>query len=150
MTRISKKMRWLMDHLHYDGDDCLVWPFAHDAKGRGRIKVDGKCHNASRHMCKMAHGEPPREGLCAAHSCGRGHMGCVNPKHLRWATLLENAADMVAHGTAQVGENNARAKLTRIQAEAIKLDERSHRIIAREYSVHKSLVGHIKQGRAWA
>lgn len=48
-----------------------------------------------RHMCKLKNGDPPTPDHEAAHSCGNGKHGCINPNHLRWATDAENMADTV-------------------------------------------------------
>jgi AraC-like DNA-binding protein len=50
-------------------------------------------------LCEHANGPPPSPEHQAAHSCGRGRQGCVNPQHLRWATYIENQADIIKHGT---------------------------------------------------
>ncbi|WP_425339241.1 hypothetical protein [Methylorubrum extorquens] len=54
-------------------------------------------------MCALVHGPAPSEKHQVAHSCGKGHTGCVSPKHLRWATPLENANDKRLHGTMLTG-----------------------------------------------
>ena len=82
-----------------DKDSCLAWPFGRTSKGYGKIWVDGKTHLVSRLACAHAHGEAPTLTHEAAHSCGKGHEGCVNPHHLRWATRTENFADKIIHGT---------------------------------------------------
>jgi len=33
----------------------------------------------------------------AHHSCGNGHLGCVNPKHLYWGDASQNAKDAAKH-----------------------------------------------------
>jgi hypothetical protein len=64
------------------------------------MQVDsGHFERATRVMCKLAHGPAPTPKHHAAHSCGKGHEACINPKHLRWATPRENAADAKLHGT---------------------------------------------------
>jgi DNA-binding transcriptional regulator YiaG len=50
-------------------------------------------------MCELAHGPAPSEKHQAAHNCGKGHLGCVNPAHLEWKTNLENQLDRFEHGT---------------------------------------------------
>lgn len=85
--------------LPHRGGDCLPWPFARDSNGYGQVRIDGKLHYVARLVCSLVHGEPPTAGHQAAHSCGKGHEGCCNPSHLRWATVRENHLDKKAHGT---------------------------------------------------
>lgn len=86
--------------LPYTGSDCLIWPFNTDGHGYGTLNRKGnKQLKAHRVICELVHGSPPTATHQAAHSCGKGHLRCVNPHHLRWATRVENAADKILHGT---------------------------------------------------
>src|SRR5690606_6465223 len=96
----------------YAGDDCLKWPFGVGDHGRGIVTISGSTVSAPRAMCKSAHGEPPAPYHQAAHSCGNGHLGCMNPKHLRWATVRENELDKIIHGTVRRGSDINTAKVT--------------------------------------
>lgn len=89
--------QWLKDHQTFDGGECLRWPFHRDQSGYGRVRVMGKSMAASRFMCELVRGAPPSPEHQAAHSCGNGHLGCVNPRHLRWATPKENMEDLARH-----------------------------------------------------
>jgi transcriptional regulator with XRE-family HTH domain len=96
----GKAYQWILAHLDYPNKDwCLIWPFARDKHGRGMLGVNGEHHWAHRFMCRLAHGEPPTPKHTAAHICGMGHDGCVNPWHLDWKTQAENLEDCRAHGT---------------------------------------------------
>lgn len=103
---------WLEAHRAFSGDECLTWPFTTRADGIAQIRVLGKSMTAHRAMRILAHGEPPSPLHDAAHSCGKAHRGCVNPRHLRWATKTENQADRLSHGTALLGEKNPASKLS--------------------------------------
>lgn len=94
-------MRFLLEvALLHDTNECLIWPHGRNADGYGRIRI-GKNHEyAHRFVCKRAHGAPTTSKHQAAHTCGRGHDGCVAPAHLEWKTPKENAADRIAHGTS--------------------------------------------------
>ena len=95
---------WIAENANHSGDACLKWPFGRrKAKGYGSVTFRGVSTAAHRVMCILAHGEPPTSKHAAAHSCGMGHEGCVNPKHLRWATSKENAADAVMHKKLRLG-----------------------------------------------
>lgn len=83
-----------------DPNVCLIWPFFRNATGYAYCRSeDRKSFLVSRYVCILKHGEPPDKGMEAAHTCGKGSSGCVNPLHIRWATQEENNADKVLHGT---------------------------------------------------
>lgn len=85
--------------LTYEGDDCLAWPFYTRPDGYGEVRYDGKNWVVSRLVCEMVNGPAPSPHHEAAHSCGKGHEGCVAKAHLRWATHKENHDDRKQHGT---------------------------------------------------
>ena len=146
-------LKWLIENQSHAGDDCLWWPFGRATSGYCYMTIDGKRELASRAMCALAHGAPPTTNHQALHSCGQGHKGCVNPKHLRWGTPAENGADMVAHGTSTRGRKNARALLTEDDVREIKRIIRecgfSQSQAARRFGVTRSAVAVIMQGRTW-
>ncbi len=140
--------------LKWDNDDCLEWPFYKDRKnGYGQLSVENKRVVASRYICAQAHGEPPNDGYYeAAHSCGNGHLSCVNPKHLRWATPKENSADKAKHGTLVRGSQSKSAKLA--EADVIEILRQlaqgvQQKEIANRFGVVQSVITDLKYGRAW-
>lgn len=145
-------MNWLLSHSAHVGDACLIWPFSRDRYGYGQVRYEGRLEGAHRLMCAIAQGAAPSLEHQAAHSCGRGHNGCVHPKHLRWATLEENKADMIDHGTVMRGEENGQAKLTEDQVREI-LSARgsvSQLALARQFSVSPRTIRRIHNNEAWA
>ena len=98
--------------LPYDGDECLLWPYGRDRHGYGNMKWDGRQRTVSRLVCEIVNGPPPHLKYEAAHSCGKGHLGCVNPHHLEWKTRSANLMDRVRHGTHNRGEAHPLAKLS--------------------------------------
>jgi hypothetical protein len=131
--------------LLYQGDDCLLWPFAR-RQGYGYIATkDRKQSDVHRLACIAVHGEPPTPKHEAAHSCGRGREGCVNPRHLRWATKSENQIDSVRHGTSN-------AKLTEAQVRKIRLlcGKVSQRRLAMQFGVSQMLISLIQTRKRWS
>lgn len=126
---------------------CIPWPYALGPKGYGQASVDGTKINAHRAVCILAHGDAPPGKPHAAHSCRMRH--CVNPRHLRWATVSENMIDKRADGTSPEGERQAHAKLSNEQARAIKADARPAAHIARELGVHRSVIERVRRGEAY-
>ena len=144
--------RYLRDvAIPFSGDECLLWPFG-ATNGRGRIQVGDRSHLAYRLVCAAVHGEPPAPGHECAHSCGNGHLGCVNPHHLRWATRSENAYDMVLHGTSCRGERNGRAKLTAADVHEIRAKISAGQTlaaIAADHGVSRKAIRLISAGKNW-
>ena len=150
--RRNRCVPWLEAHIDYDGDECLTWPFQRlQDSGMAAVKYKGKQSVASRIMCELAHGKPPTEKHEAAHSCGKGHEGCVNPKHLRWATHAENLADQLIHGTRVRGEKHYAAKVTDAAVREIRSLAQSipRRDIADRFGLQAGHVSKIVSHRAW-
>jgi hypothetical protein len=148
---IQKGFAFLRDHVGHESDECLIWPHATSGPGYGIIKVQEGTRRrtvlAHRKMCELVHGQPPKDAQ-AAHECGNPR--CVNPKHLRWASIRENMHDKWTHGTMVRGERIHSNKLTEGQVIAIYKDARIEREIAAAYQVSKGTVNHIRSGRSWA
>tara|TARA_B100002003_G_C14135917_1_gene546324 strand:+ start:697 stop:1341 length:645 start_codon:yes stop_codon:yes gene_type:complete len=145
-------LKWLMAHIKHDGDDCLTWPFAKSSTGVAMLRHDGRAVQAARVMCEMVNGPAPADQPQAAHSCGKGHEACVNPKHLRWASAAENAADRVEHGTDLRGEQCHNAKLTCEDVRRIRADaERGVPVseIARNYPVTRKSIRRVISRDRW-
>lgn len=143
--------RWIDEHKGYDGDDCIEWPFYRGDNGRGVIGRGKKSRTAPRAMAIAAHGEPPTPEHEAAHSCGNGHLGCMNPRHIRWATRIENAADRCAHGMTVRGARVNTARLNEDQVRAIRSKQgiASARSLGREYGVSGNAISLIWKRKNW-
>lgn len=92
--------------------ECLPWPFKRHSKSNyaiwtrtsepGVVVRGRRSPYIAREICYRLYGEPPTPDHQAAHNCGKGHEGCVNGSHLRWATRLENEHDKEEHGTYHI------------------------------------------------
>ncbi|MFZ0270987.1 MAG: hypothetical protein WAL34_03970 [Acidobacteriaceae bacterium] len=148
----SPALDWIEANKNHIGDDCLRWPFHIGKDGYGRVHYRaGPLTTASRLMCTTAHGEPPSKKHEAAHSCGKGDQGCVNPNHIYWATSARNHADKIVHGTTNRGERQGRSRLTEADVLEIRqmLGLRTQKEIAHAFGVDESHIAHIKRGKAW-
>lgn len=145
---------WLIEHKHYIGADCLKWPFHIGADGYGRVHQPGnqKLSTASRAMCILAHGEPLSPKHEAAHLCGNGSSGCVNPNHLYWATPTMNQHDRIRHGTSNRGTRQGNSRLTEDDVWKIRslLPSMPQADIAAMFGVDQSHISNIARGKQWA
>lgn len=138
--------------LPFAGDDCLIWPYGRDKDGYAQGGYPGiKSHRAYRAVCELVHGAPPSPKHHAAHSCGRGHEGCISPSHLSWKTPSENAEDTRAHGTMMMGSGHTNSKLTENDVRAIRklFGRMTHENIAARYGVARATISLISSGATW-
>lgn len=136
--------------LQYEGDECLTWPFTTNNSGYAVLRFDGKQRSASRVVCEEVNGPPPTDCHESAHSCGKGHMGCVNPNHISWKTPVENAADRHLHGTHIQGERSGISKLTESDVRDIRSSGERSCDLADRYSVSRSLITLVRKRIVWA
>lgn len=141
-------MRWIRQHRDYDADWCLIWPFARGRSGYGSYGRNGKVHYVHRYMCEHAHGPSPSPKHQAAHSCGRGQHGCVNPRHVSWKTASENQLDRRQHGTTMNGKKH---KLTPEQVAEIRASKGKEKVTATaaRFGVTETNIRQIQSGKIW-
>lgn len=135
-----------------DDGDCIIWPYARISSGYGTLRYEGKQQLAHRVLCALRHGPAPDGDYHAAHSCGKGHKGCVAPHHLRWASRVENFLDKKQHGTQFRGSTSPAAKLS--EALVVEIRKRlaageSQLSIARSIGVKGTTIGNVARGVTW-
>lgn len=144
-------IRFLREHVTFRGKGCLTWPMAGDGRGYGLIGYNGRIYKAHRLMCELAHGPAPSRGHHAAHSCGRGHEGCVHPEHLSWKLPKDNMADAVRHGTTRDNAGRPLRKLTPEQVQKILAlkGKKTQLEIGAMFGVSWRQIGKIHRGVSW-
>jgi len=136
-----------------DENGCMLWLGSiSPGIGYGSFKsVLSEHGTAHRFSLWLAEGPPPAANMEAAHSCRNRH--CVAPAHLRWATRLENAHDMVRDGTKPEGSRNGTARLTETQVVEIRRRYAqggvTQQALANEFGVTQSTIRMAVIGRTW-
>lgn len=145
-------LKWVFDHAGYKGEECLKWPFGCRGDGRGSVKMNGVDRRVQALMCELAHGPAPTKKHQSAHSCGKGSLGCVNPRHLRWATPVENMADKIIHDTHMRGRRTWSCKLTEADVLEIRASRgrKTYMQLSEKFGVSMPAIGDIYAGRSWA
>lgn len=132
-------------------DECFLWQHNRDEHGYGLIS--GSKHQTRfvhRIICIETYGPPENQKMEAAHDCGNGHLGCVNPRHLSWKTRQGNIDDRRRHGTQQMGESIYNAKLKDSEIREIRsIQGWSAPEIAPLYGVHKANIVLIRSRKTW-
>ena len=141
--------RWLVKALAHDSDECLLWPFGCFDSGYPLVTKDHTPLRAHRELCRLAHGEPPTPRHEAAHSCGT--RGCMNRRHLRWATRKENEADKLKQGRPHGPRREMHGchKLTEAEVLAIRACGGSQSKTAAQYGVSQTTVWEIRNRKTW-
>lgn len=135
----------------YEGDDCLIWPFGRFPNGYAQTTWNGKTCGAYVVVCEHLNGPRPSPGHDAAHRCGRGKDGCVNPNHLRWATRQENISENVERGTQAKGTKIGISKLNEEKVSVIRemaLTTKPSRLAVMFGVAHRTIVDVVSR-RTW-
>lgn len=150
-TPHGEPMRWIKSMSEHKGDECLIWPYSRNKRGYASMRLNGKTTGAYRMMCEIVNGPPTHSKNECAHSCGKGHEGCINPNHLRWANREENQQDRFIHGTDSQGARCGMSKLSDDKVKEIILlkGKFTTREIAKMYGVHNATISSIHLGKSW-
>jgi hypothetical protein len=150
-TQEGAPLKFLQSTFTHFEDDCIAWPFGRDGYRYGTIHWHGRTARPHRIVCERFNGKPPSPKHETAHTCGKGHLGCINGYHLRWATHAENQADTIIHGTSISGERNHMARLTTNDVLLIRslACTKTHVAIARQFGVSSRSITDIVNRRSW-
>lgn len=113
LSEYRTKADWLAATIaDHNSDECLLWPFAVDRDGYGRVCFygDGKKQRVFAHRVafRLIHGRWPEPlGL---HSCD--NPPCFNPRHITEGGHAKNQREKVLRGRSLRGVQQHDAKLT--------------------------------------
>lgn len=146
-TALGEAKRWFEEHVVLQTDDCIIWPYSKLPRGYGTLGKE-YVHVLS---CIYGHGSRPK-GYEAAHGpCNQA--SCMNPRHLRWATVSENRQDKYRDGTVNSGTRNGGSKLTADQVLAIRaavVGGQVQRAVSIKYGISNQQVSRIITRKKWS
>lgn len=129
-------------------DECWPWKTAESRHGYGNLWVGDRVRKGTHVSLFLATGKWPTQDVL--HSCD--YPPCVNPKHLREGTHLENMREAIERGRFPELQGANFAKLTKDQVAVIRHRSRageSVRSLAFEFNVSKQTVWRIRENMTW-
>jgi hypothetical protein len=146
LVKETPTKRWLRMHLdHQEKEFCLIWPFSRAQNGYAQVGAARLV--PTRVMCEHRNGPPPTPEHQAAHSCGNGDGGCVNPWHLNWRTVAENQIERYQHQ----GGPMPRFRLRPEQVDEIRSMKGRERTVdtAARFQCTEANIRQIQSGKTW-
>ena len=138
--------RYLVPQVEQAGGHLWVG-LANQEQHNGRRKANAKIHL----LVAAAFIGPRPFGLICRHLDGDTNNN--QPHNLAYGTMLENSADMIAHGNSCRGERNSQSKLTEESVldiyRRVRSDE-SRASLAVIFGVSKGQIRHIDIGESWS
>lgn len=138
-------LKWLRETIERlerePTDDCVVHPFHKRNGGYGFTRINGRKITMCRAVLVLTGRQPTQHTL---HSCD--NPPCVNPRHVRAGTALENAADRERSGHTAHGAQIPQFRLSDDQVREIRASLETHKEIAARLGVHPTTVSQIRRG----
>lgn len=125
---------------------CWNWVAGTGRDGYGAFNLNSKTIHAHRVAWVIKFGFIPKN-ICVLHRCD--NKKCVNPGHLFLGSRADNMMDKVKKNRQSKGIETSLAKLTEDAVVKIRLDRRTNKQIGKEYKVHRSTIGKIKNRTRW-
>lgn len=128
-------------------NECWPWLAHCDRHGYGVFSLYHTDYLAPRIMLAIT--GKRNDNLDVRHSCN--NPACINPKHLRFGTPLENQHDRILAGTHNIGSRNGHAKLTELDIPIIRnlAEIMTQTTIGKLFNVSHSTINYIVKNKNW-
>ena len=149
LTARGASMAALKTLFLIETDECILWD-GPTVKGYPVVSRGKKLERAHRVVCEWNDGPCPPEKVDCAHSCHTPL--CLNKRHLRWATRLENAQDRTA---AERQTRGSAVKLSKLKEADIPIIRQlaaagvTAVAIAEKFGVTDVAISCILTGKTW-
>lgn len=128
--RNMRGSEFVLANVGYSEQQCLLMP---------RVPHDVSTPFA-REMCALVNGSDVAGDMVARHLCGNGHWSCVNPLHLAWGTVEQNARDRVLHRS----QPRYMPELSEAQTDFILESPRHSNVVAVLLDIHSVVVRKVR------
>jgi hypothetical protein len=148
------RVRSLIDHNRKIRNPTLLLALQPTKDGYMRVKLSNRNKSKTIKVHRLVliafKGEPPPD-TTGSHLDGAGSNNHID--NLIWETQAENNARRKDHGTMPIGERTRSNKLNAGDipiVRALVSDGKSHRAVARQFSVSHTAISDIVRGHTWA
>ncbi len=143
--KLGPRSAWFIDALIKADvvwpDECVPWPWATEER-RHTMYFRGNGVPVTHVVLTLTAGERPSKAHQGLHSSDMEW--CINAKHLRWGTELENRMDQVKRSRGSIGKIGL-AEAEEITKEFTAMVEG----LAKKYEVTPDAIWGIATGRSW-
>lgn len=138
--KLAQRSRWLIEQLELGvewPEHCVAWPWATEDR-RHTCYFQGKASPVTHVVLHFHEGPRPSKQHQGLHSCDISW--CINARHLRWGTELQNRLDQVARERGDIGKIGL--------GTAYKVREEL-KVISQKYGVPMDAISRIASGKTW-
>jgi len=136
----------LMANVKRDGD-CWIWQKS-TSHGYGQFSFNAQHERAHKASFQCFSGERVPSGMVVMHMCD--NRACINPRHLRLGSYLDNNRDAVSKGRNNRGEGRHSAKLNDEIVRLIRDDtSTSNTDFAKRFGVSAQAIYCARTGATW-
>lgn len=151
MSLIKEPEHWARFMAKVDqreDNECWPWLASTTQDFYGLFHLGGGMRRATRLMA-YAHGMDPT-GVLVMHTCD--NPPCVNPRHFKLGTDMDNATDSVVKGRKLRGSENPVSKVTEqqvLEVHNLLTQGKSSKEISELTDIPQTIVQSISKGSAW-
>lgn len=132
-------------------NQCWIWKGFRRPNGYGALKING-VHRFAHRVSFVLHGGKLNAGDCVLHRCD--NPPCVNPRHLRKGSRVDNRADCVSKRRQSAGRKHYLSKpLPKDVLDAIVAGYSKRqvplRVFAQQFNLGTSTIHRIVKGKHW-
>lgn len=144
-ARFLKKIETLGPVVRQELGPCWIWTAALDCSGYGKFRLGERSRQSHRLVCELSRGSG--DSLCATHACD--NRACCRPSHIRWATHIENMAEMRERGRSGRSSRRLTPESVSLIFELLS-GGATRQAIADRFGIDIRTIAKIKSGENWS